>query len=158
MWTSNISRAIKIRLFSATVESVLLYGSETWTLTKTLSDRLDGCYTRLLRKALNVSWRQHQTNENLYGDLPKLTIKIRQRRMRLAGHCVRHPEEMAHKLVLWEPTEGKRKRGRRATTYIDNLLQDADANNTTEMRKIMEDRKEWRGLVEYAGRPKGRPR
>ena len=112
IWISNVSRGIKIRLFLATVESVLLYGSETWTLTKSLSDRLDGCYTRLLRKALNVSWRQHLTNEKLYGDLPKVTTKIRQRRMRLAGHCVRHPEEMAHKLVLWEPTEGKKERAK----------------------------------------------
>ena len=78
--------------------------------------------------------------------------------MRIAGHCVRHPEEMAHKLVLWEPTEGKRNRGRRSTTYIDNLLHDSDANNTTEMRRIMEDRNEWRELVDHAGRPDGRPR
>ena len=155
IWMSNISRGIKIRLFIATVESVLLYGSETWTLTKTLSNRLDGCYTRLLRKALNISWRQHQTNDQLYGGLPKASTKIRKRRMRIAGHCVRHPEEIAHKLVLWEPTEGKRSRGRRSTTYIDNLLHDADANNTIEMRKIMEDRKEWRALVEHAGRPDG---
>ena len=158
IWGSNISRVIKIRLFVATVESVLLYGSETWTLTKTLSNRLDGCYTRLLRKALNVPWRQHQTNEQLYGQLPKISTKIRQRRMRIAGHCVRHPEEMAHKLVLWEPTEGKRNRGRRSTTYIDNLLHDSDANNTTEMRRIMEDRNEWRELVDHAGCPDGRPR
>lgn len=49
IWSSNMRRNLKIRLFQATVESILLYGSETWTLTKSLSERIDGCYTRMLR-------------------------------------------------------------------------------------------------------------
>ena len=43
------------------------------------------------------------TNKELYGDLPKLSCKIRERRLRLAGHCVRHREDIALKLVLWQP-------------------------------------------------------
>ena len=46
IWTLKLSRNLKIRLFVATVESVLLYNSETWTLTKTHSSRIDGCYIR----------------------------------------------------------------------------------------------------------------
>ena len=61
------------------------------------------------------------TNALLYQNLPKVTTKIKQRRIRLAGHCIRHTEEMAHNLVLWEPTEGKRKRGKPKTLYIDTL-------------------------------------
>ena len=90
-----------MRLFLTTVESVLLYGSEAWTLTKKLTKQLDGCYTRMLRMALKVSWKSHLTNEQLYGELPKVSTKVQQRRMRLAGHCKRHNEEMANKLVLW---------------------------------------------------------
>ena len=52
IWTSTLSKRIKIRLFIATVESVLLYGAETWTITQTMKKQLDGCYTRLLRMAL----------------------------------------------------------------------------------------------------------
>ena len=112
-----------------------------------MSKRIDGCYTRLLRKALNVSWRDHQTNEQLYGELPKVTSKIQKRRMRLAGHCIRHSEEIAHQLVLWEPTEGKRSRGRRKINYIDNLLNDADANNTSELRMVMAEREKNAGAL-----------
>ena len=36
VWQSNVSRNIKVRLFQATVETVLLYGAETWTMTKWL--------------------------------------------------------------------------------------------------------------------------
>ena len=33
IWKSTLSRNLKIKLFHATVESVLLYGCETWTIT-----------------------------------------------------------------------------------------------------------------------------
>ena len=33
IWKSDVSRQVKARFFFATVESVLLYGCETWTLT-----------------------------------------------------------------------------------------------------------------------------
>ena len=112
IWSSTLSKRIKIRLFIATVESVLLYGAETWTITKTMKKQLDGCYTRMLRMALNVSWKQHITNIQLYGELPPVSTKVQQRRMRLAGHCVRHEDEVANKLVLWQPTDGHANRGR----------------------------------------------
>ena len=48
MWKSDLRRGLQIRLFVATVESILLYGSETWTLTESLKKRIDGCYTRKL--------------------------------------------------------------------------------------------------------------
>ncbi len=70
IWKSALSRSFKIRLFQAVVESVLVYGSEAWTLTASLERQLNGCYTRLLRCALNIDWRDHVTNEVLYGDLP----------------------------------------------------------------------------------------
>jgi len=96
----------------STVEAVLPYGCETWSLSKKQEQELDGCYTRMLRKALNISWREHVTNELLYGDLPKISTKIRTRRLKLAGHCARHPEEAASNLVLWVPDRASRGRGR----------------------------------------------
>ena len=58
-----------------TVESVLLYGCETWTITTQIRKGLDGCYTRMLRAALNVNWKTHMTNNELYGDIPQITTK-----------------------------------------------------------------------------------
>ena len=103
IWNSSMSREIKIRLFLVTVKSMLLYNSEKWTLTSALTKSLDGAYTSMLRMAPNISWKQRVTNEELYSDLPKLSCKIRERRLRLAVYCVRHREEIASKLVLWQP-------------------------------------------------------
>ena len=157
IWTSNLNRKIKIRLFRSTVEYVLLYNSETWTISKTLSKKIDGTYTRMLRMALNISWKAKLTNVELYGSLNKITTVIRERRLRIAGHCVRHKEEMANRLVLWQPTTGQRRRGRQSVSYVDCLLEDTGADNTNEMEAMMMDRELWRGNVRL-GRAGARPR
>ena len=100
IWKSNMNRKIKVRFFRATVESVLLYNSETLTINKSMQKRIDGCYTRVLRMATNISWKENTTNEVLYQDLQPLSKTIRERRMRLACHCVRHTTEMAHNFAL----------------------------------------------------------
>ena len=149
IWSSTLSKRIKIRLFIDTVESV----AETWTITQTMKKQLDGCYTRMLRMALNVSWKQHITNIQLYSELPPVSTKLQQRRMRLAGHCVRHEDEVANKLVLWQPN-----RGRQKMTYVDNLLQDTGLGNIREMQTVMMDRGCRKGCVFDAWRLERRPR
>ena len=67
IWKSSPCRELKVRIFLTTIESVFLYGSETWTLTKSTEKKIDGACTRMLRTALNVSWREHITIKDLYG-------------------------------------------------------------------------------------------
>ena len=52
------------------------------------------------------------------------------------------------RMALWQPTEGKTGRGRRRIECVDNFLQDAGLDNVEELRKIMEDRVEWRKHME----------
>jgi len=56
--------------------------------------------------------------------LLEISIEIRTRRLKLAGHCARHPEEAASNLVLWVPDRGSRGRGRPTGTFIDTLMRD----------------------------------
>ena len=73
IWKSSLPDNTKRNFFRAVVESVLIYGSTAWTLTKHLEDKLDGTYTRMLRAILNKSWKQHPTNDQLYGNIPKVS-------------------------------------------------------------------------------------
>ena len=148
IWKSKLGRKTKIQLFSATVVSVLLYGCETWTLNKKMNKSLDGCYTRMLRKVLNVSWTQHIPNTTLYGDIPPLSEVIRKRRLRFAGHCYRqHQEQSVAELVLWEPKHGQRGRGGQTKTFVDTLREDTGCTSTEEIANCMEDRTVWRQIV-----------
>ena len=157
IWKSNLSREIKTSLLGSAVESVLLYGSDTWTLTEKLEKQLDGCYTRMLRTALNIHWSQFLTNEQLYGNLPKISEKIRRRRLMFAGHCRRSEDEMVSKLVLWDPKHGQRKQGRPAMTYVASLTKDTGLT-VEELDNCMQDRGVWRSISSSSRQRTARPK
>ena len=146
IWKSPMKRHMKIQFFRATVEMVLLYGAEAWTLTETLEKRLDGCYTRLLRYALNIKWPKKIRNKELYAGLQPISKVIKSRRLVFAGHCHRAKEECIHNVLFWDPKHGKRGRGRPHTTYIDRLMEDTGMRAVADIRKSMEDRELWRVL------------
>ena len=54
IWKSNICKDTKLVFFRASVESILLYGAETWTMKKDLEKRLDSVYTRLLMRGAKL--------------------------------------------------------------------------------------------------------
>ena len=146
IWKSELNINMKRNFFEAVVESVLLYGSTTWTLTKKQEARLDGCYTRMLRAALNVSWEDHPTKRFLYGPLPPVTTKIRERRLRFAGHCYRSKHELVSDVLLWEPKHGKQSVGAPARTYVKQLT-DNTGHLLEDLPTAMEDRNSWRSMV-----------
>ena len=94
---------MKRSFFQAAVESILLHGCTTWTLTKRLEKKLDGNYTRMLRAILNKSRRQHPTRHQLYGHLPPITKTIQVRRTRHAGHCWRSRDKHISDVLWWTP-------------------------------------------------------
>ena len=97
--------SIKLAIFfNACVENILLYGSEAWISTSTSEDRINGCYTQLLRRVFGVRWQDHMTNSQLYGVLPPLSTVLG-RRLHVS------------KLVFWQPRSGKDGRERKALTY-----------------------------------------
>ena len=153
IWKSSLPRQLKVKLFQATVESVLLYGCETWTITKKIGKAMDGCYTRMLRSALNVSWKSHTTNKELYGDIPHITTKITARRLSFAGHCKRaEGRSIVSKLVTWQPTQGRRNKGRPKLTYVD-LLQEDTGYEVSEIENSMQDRRFWRAIINDRQQP-----
>ena len=146
IWKSNPPDDLKRSFFRATVESVLVYGSITWTLTSKLEKNLDGSYTRILRAALNKSWKDRLTNKELYGKIPRFSNSIKQQRMRFAGHCWRSKEELAGDILLWTPMHGRRTRGHPKKTYIDQLMDDTGCLKN-ELPNVMNDRDGWRERV-----------
>ena len=142
IWKSNLTDKMKRSYFQAAVMSILLYGCNTWTLTKRLK-KLDGNYTRMLRAILNRSWRQHPTRHQLYGNLPPITKTIQARRTRHAGHCWRSKDELVSDVLPWTPSYGQSKEGRLARTFIQQLCEDTGCN-PEDLPEAMNDRDTWR--------------
>ena len=61
-----MENSLKMRTFKATIEPILLYGSECWIIYFTMRKQVDGYYTRLLKMATLISWLIKVTNTKLY--------------------------------------------------------------------------------------------
>ena len=124
IWRSVLDSRLKVSFFRSVVESILLYGCETWSLTGALETKLDGNYTRLLRYVQGIHWLEHITNDVVYNGLIKLSDTIRKRRLQFAGHCIRAENQSVSKLVLWEADGPVRVGGSNITTYQKRILSD----------------------------------
>ena len=140
LWKSSLNRQIKIRLFIVTIDPILLYESENWTLSARQHRRLDGCYTRLLRRVLNLSWKSHPTLTEIYGDLPRIS----KRSVQFAGHCARASDELISSFILWRHPSSH---GRyRKLTFPDIISRDK-AIPKEDLMAAMTDREFWKGVV-----------
>ena len=88
-------------------------------------------YTKMLRKATNVKWWEHKTNAEVYEKLPLYGNKIAARRMNLTGHYHQHPELATRDLVLLQPNQNLRRRGRPKVDFVEMLKLDAGNLTTT---------------------------
>ena len=137
VWADKMKRSF----FEAAVVLILLYGCTTLTLTKRMEKKLDGNYTIMLRAILNKSWRQHPTMQQPYGHLRPITKTSKIRRTRHTGHG-RSRDKLISDVLLWTPSHGRKKAGRSALNYIQQLCADMGCS-PEDLPEAMEDREGW---------------
>ena len=89
-------------LYLALVQSVLLYASETWTLTSADAKSLEAFHMKCQRRILRISWRQfvHNSKISALTGLPAINDVIRHRRIAVFGHIARLQDSTpAHKTL-----------------------------------------------------------
>ena len=100
--SKRLSIGHKVRVYRTYVEPILLYNSETWTLTPTLEKAVDSFHRRILRTAINIKYPKVISSQKLYTltKEPPLSEKIRKRRLALLGHILRlHPDTPAQRAL-----------------------------------------------------------
>jgi len=132
----GLSLSTKLRVYLALVQSVLLYASETWTLTVADSKSLDAFHMKCQRRILGISWHQFVRNEEVAAvtGLSSLSDIICRRRSAIFGHIARLGEEVpAHKalrncislsLGRLPDLSWKRRPGRPRGRWIDQFRRD----------------------------------
>ena len=74
----RLSLSTKLRIYTSLVQLVVLYGSETWTMRKVDSDRIQSFHMQLqaLRRILGIRWydKVSNTEVNERTKLPKLLL------------------------------------------------------------------------------------
>ncbi|XP_072020234.1 uncharacterized protein [Amphiura filiformis] len=139
LWKSKLPSSLKVRLLKSTAFAVASYGSESWTMKLSDRKRLDSfelwCYRRILR----IPWTARKTNEWVLQELgvqKTLRADIISRKLSYFGHITRH--HCLQKTIVQGMVEGKRKRGRPAASWLNDINEmDMPTSNTKPTQAIM---------------------
>ena len=98
--SKKVQISIKMRLLKSHVESIFLYNSELWTLTKKLENTINVFQRNLLRKILNIKWPNKISNKAPYKrmEIDEWSKTIKERRLSWYGHILRLPDNTPAKL------------------------------------------------------------
>ena len=122
-----LCRRTNVRVFRWLVLPVLLYGCETWTLTRYLRWRLTSFGARSLRRILCSRWSDFMSNERLLRETQMrfITCIVRERQLCLYGHVARFPDaDPAHQIIsAREPREWSRPTGRSRASWLQQIDQ-----------------------------------
>ena len=142
----------KIKVYQACVLSILLYGSETWTLYEYQVRRLHSFHMRCLRRLLGITWQDRETNTTVLtrAGIPSMFAILTQRRLRWLGHVCRMDDGRIPKDILYsELATGSRATGRPNLRYKDACKRDLRACgiNPHDLEMTTSDRTNWRSTV-----------
>jgi len=150
VWLSKSLRIdTKIRIFNACVKSVLLYGCETWLVTKEIQCKIQTFVNRCLRYILRIWWPNIISNKDLWKvtEQEDINLEIRKRKFRWIGHTLRKEEgEIPKAALLWNP-QGNRKRGRPRNGWRRSVIKE-EGRSWNELRFLAADRQKWKGLID----------
>ena len=103
IWRSTaLTTKTKLRVFGSNVKSVLLYGFETWRLTKGLKQKLQVFINKSLRNILRIQWPRRIRNEVLWRHAWQRPVEdeIRQRAWGSIGQTLRRPDRYIAKITI----------------------------------------------------------
>nr|VZI45753.1 unnamed protein product [Spirometra erinaceieuropaei] len=140
--------ATKIRVYRASVRSVLLYGCECWALRVEDEQKLEVFDHHCLRIILRVKLTDFVSNEIVRArcdNIARITQAIQERRQRWFGHVLRRPPQELSVIAL-DPAplpHWRRRRGGQFKTWLDTVRQDMEVVLGPSVFGLRRWRREW---------------
>jgi hypothetical protein len=107
----------KLRIFKSNVKSVLLYGCESWLVSKQVTKLLQTFVNRCLRRILKIYWPAVISNQQLWQITQQepIELEIKRRKWKWLGHILGMLQTDNNRAALeWNP-QGSRRRGAQPT-------------------------------------------
>lgn len=153
VWSSGrYTRRLKLQIFNSNIKSVLLYGCETWKVTRNNSRQIQVFVNRCLRKIAGIFYPNIISNENLWKltKQKRVSEEIGRRKWGWIGHTLRKNEDdIARQAMSWNPP-GKRKAGRQFSTWRRTVEKEAMQQQKvwSELPTLARNKVRWKSFVE----------
>ena len=117
---------LKGKIYKVCVQSVLMYGSETWPMKVDDLHRLERAERMMVRWMCGVSLKAHRLTEDLYKSLGVESVfeVVRRRRLRWFGHVERKNRDAWVSACRYIQVEGVKPRGRGKKTWGECVAED----------------------------------
>lgn len=146
----RIPQYLRTRIYEQCVVPVITYGAQTWTLTKTMVNKLRTTQRAMERVMIGVTLRDRKRNEWIRQRTKVVDIveRVTSLKWNFAGHIVRLTDERWNsRIIRWRPWEEKRGRGRPIMRWYDDIKRVAGFGWT----RTAQNREKWRrGREAYA--------
>ena len=156
IFKGNYSIKNKTEILNSCVLPVIAYGSQTWTVTKKLENKLRVTQNSMVRSLLKITLRDKvritSLNQRMAGRVD-FVREIKRKKWEWAGHIVRVKDERwGKKIIDWFPREENRKPGKQRTRWRDEIT--GFIHNSL-FTRVAQDRAEWARLKESFARGMG---
>ena len=143
----GVSLKVKGRLYSACVQSVMIYGSETWPMKLETLQRLERTEKMMIRWMCGVTLKDRNSSVELRNKLGIMGVSdiVRQGRLRWFGHVERKDAGDWVSACRDMVVTGKRDRGRGKKTWKECVAD--DMKKLKLKREDAHDRAAWRGSI-----------
>lgn len=150
----NVPKKVKKIILVGILRPILLYGSETWTISKNNMKKITAADMKVVRMINGVTKMDKIRNVNLCARLkiPLIAEKVKSSQLKWYGHVMRrsddHPASQALNFTIksTRPTGRPRKRW---LQYIDDYLQERGTSlQKVNRSRTYDDRDEWRKIAD----------
>jgi hypothetical protein len=138
---SHVSRQTKFTIHKTLIHPVLLYGSDTWVLTKREENQLLVFERKVLRTICGP-----KIENGVYS--PNALNVTKTSKLCYASHMIRRPEDLPEKAVFRSKPNGRRNQGRPKSRWADGVNSNSLALGVRNWTHCAQDRQTWRDLLQ----------